>query len=128
RRRARGLGAGARPPGRAAGEPLPAELLTELQLPLRADALVAVHAPRSLEDAEAGRRRLAFDELLVLQLALARRTAEREALVATALPSPGDLAAAYRDALPFTLTAAQEQAIGEIDGDLARTVPMQRLL
>src|SRR5262249_52734279 len=72
--------------------------------------------------------RLAFDELLVLQLALARRTAEREALVATALPTPGDLAAAYRGVLPFTLTDAQEHSIAEIDADLARTVPMQRLL
>jgi ATP-dependent DNA helicase RecG len=53
---------------------------------------------------------------------------EREALVAEALPPSGELAARYRDALPFTLTAAQEQAIAEIDADLARTTPMQRLL
>ncbi len=124
----RNLVASALASARDAGEPLPAGLLTDLRLPLRADALVAVHAPRSLEEAEAGRRRLAFDELLVLQLALVRRTAERETLVATALPAPGDLAASYRDALPFTLTDAQEKAIAEIDADLGRTTPMQRLL
>ena len=63
-------------------------------LPLRADALVALHRPRSPEEAEEGRRRLAFDELLVLQLALARRAAEREALVAEALPAGRRAAAA----------------------------------
>jgi len=124
----RGLVATALESARDYGEPLPAELLTALGLPLRADALVAVHLPRSPAEAEEGRRRLAFDELLLLQLALARRAAEREALVASALPPPAELAAAYREALPFTLTPAQEEAIAEIDADLARTVPMQRLL
>ncbi len=110
------------------GDALPAGLRQREGLPLRADALVAVHHPRSLEEAEAGRRRLAFDELLVLQLALARQAAARETLVAAALVPPGDLVRRYRDVLPFTLTAAQERAIAEIDGDLARTMPMQRLL
>ena len=95
---------------------------------LRADALVRLHRPRSEDEAERARRRLALDELLTLQLALARRAAEREVLVAEALAPPDDLVARYREALPFTLTAAQEHAIGEIDADLARTTPMQRLL
>ena len=112
----------------AAGDPLPARLRGAERLPFRADALVALHRPRTLEEAEVGRRRLAFDELLILQLALRRRTNEREALVAEALPEAGELVARYRDALPFTLTGAQEQAITEIDADLARTTPMQRLL
>ena len=63
-------------------DPLPAALKAERGLPLRGDALVALHRPRSLGEAEEGRQRLAFDELLVLQLALARRAAEREATVA----------------------------------------------
>jgi len=113
---------------RAEGDPLPARLLVEQQLPVRADALTAIHHPRSLEEAEEGRRRLAFDELLTLQLALARRAAEREALVAAALPAPGELVGRYRAVLPFTLTGAQERAIAEIDADLERTTPMQRLL
>ncbi len=110
------------------GDPLPAELRASEGLPLAADALVALHRPRSLEDAEEARRRLAFDELLTLQLALARRTAEREATFAEPLASPGELLDRYRVVLPFTLTAAQERAIGEIDADLARETPMQRLL
>ena len=113
---------------RDGGDALPASLRAARGLPLRADAYGALHRPRSLAEAEAGRRRLAFDELLVLQLALARRAAEREADVAEALPPPGELIVRYRAALPFTLTEHQERAIAEIDADLGRTTPMQRLL
>ena len=113
---------------RDVGEPLPADVRAGDALPLRADAFVRLHRPRGEDDAERARRRLALDELLTLQLALRRRAREREELVAEPLPPPADLAARYRDVLPFTLTAAQEHAIDEIDGDLARPTPMQRLL
>ena len=110
------------------GDDLPAELRARERLPLRADALWAVHRPRSLPEAEVGRMRLAFDELLVLRLALLRTAADREGASAEPLGPPGQLITRYRDSLPFTLTADQERAIAEIDGDLGRTVPMQRLL
>ena len=109
-------------------DPLLAELKERERLPQRADALWALHRPRSLAEAEAGRRRLAFDELLLLQIAIARRRREREGEVAPALGEAGDLLARYREVLPFRFTAHQERAIAEIDRDLARTVPMQRLL
>jgi ATP-dependent DNA helicase RecG len=109
----------------ALSDPLPAELKQHEALPERVDALWALHRPRSLGEAEAGRRRLAFDELLLLQLWLARRRRERESEVA---PAPGDLVARYRDVLPFRLTEHQERAIADLDGDLERSVPMQRLL
>jgi len=109
-------------------DPVPAALKSHRWLPLRADALVALHQPRSLAEAEQGRQRLAFDELLVLQLALVRRAAEREEQVAAALSPPGELIERYRAALPFELTEHQEAAIVELDADLARTTPMQRLL
>ncbi len=109
-------------------DPLPAELREREGLALKRDALAAVHGPRDLREAEAGRQRLAFEELLVLQVGIARRAAERERTLAPALGEPGDLIHRYRKALPFALTPYQEQAIREIDGDLARTVPMQRLL
>jgi ATP-dependent DNA helicase RecG len=78
---------------RAGGDPLPASLRALARLPQRADALSAIHRPDSLEEAELGRRRLAFEELLVLQLALRRRAGEREALLASALEPAGSLAA-----------------------------------
>src|SRR6185436_8868490 len=109
-------------------DPLPAELREREGLALKRDALAAVHRPRDLGEAETGRQRLAFEELLVLQIGIARRAAERERTLAPALAEPGDLIHRYRTALPFALTPYQEQAIREIDGDLARTVPMQRLL
>ncbi len=110
------------------GDPLPAVLKEREHLPLKADALHVLHRPRSLEEAERGRVRLAFDELLVLQLGIARTVRAREATVATGLGEPGELLARYRAALPFELTEHQERAIAEIDADLERTVPMQRLL
>jgi ATP-dependent DNA helicase RecG len=109
-------------------DPLPAQLKQHEALPERVDALWALHRPRSLAEAEAGRRRLAFDELLLLQLWLARRRRERESEVAPALGPPGQLVARYRDVLPFTLTEHQEHAIADLDRDLERSVPMQRLL
>jgi ATP-dependent DNA helicase RecG len=113
---------------RDAGDPLPAGLRAGERLPLRADALVALHRPRALAEAEVGRSRLAFDELLVLRLALARTTRAREQAFAEPLGAPGPLLDAYRAALPFTLTADQERALEEIDADLALPTPMHRLL
>jgi ATP-dependent DNA helicase RecG len=112
----------------ALSDPLPADLKQREALPERVDALWALHRPRSLAEAEVGRRRLAFDELLLLQIWLARRRRERESEVAPALGPPGELVARYRDVLPFRLTEHQERAIADLDRDLERSVPMQRLL
>jgi ATP-dependent DNA helicase RecG len=113
---------------RDVGDDLPAALLASDGLPIRADALAAVHRPRSLAEAELGRTRLAFDELLVLRLALLRTAAARESASAQPLGHPGTLIERYRESLPFTLTADQARALEEIDADLDRAIPMQRLL
>ena len=110
------------------GDDLPAAVLASERLPLRADALTVVHRPRSLPEAEVGRKRLAFDELLILRLALLRDAAARANASAQPLGAPGELTTRYRASLPFVLTADQERAMGEIDADLERDVPMQRLL
>ena len=127
-KRLRALGEAALERARDVVDPLPAELKERASLPLKADALWALHRPASLEEAERGRRRLAFDELLVLQLGMLRRGREREGVTATALDPPGDLVSRYRDVLPFRLTPDQERAIAEIDADLGRPRPMERLL
>jgi ATP-dependent DNA helicase RecG len=113
---------------RSVVDPLPAALKERERLPQRADALWALHRPRSLAEAERGRARLAFDELLVLQVGLAGRRREREAEIAPSLGVPGELVARYRGMLPFRLTDHQERAIADVDADIERTVPMQRLL
>ena len=116
------------PLARCAPDRLPTDVARRLRLPLKCDALYTIHRPRSLEEAETARRRLAFEELLVLQTGLARRRRQRTTAVAQSLPPPGDLIARYRTALPFALTAGQERAIAELDADLGRSVPMERLL
>jgi ATP-dependent DNA helicase RecG len=109
-------------------DPLPAELRERERMPLKRDALAALHEPRSEDEAASARERLAFEELLILQIGIARRAAAREQMLAASLGEPGELIERYRKALPFTLTPYQEQAIRELDDDLRRTVPMQRLL
>jgi ATP-dependent DNA helicase RecG len=126
--RLRTLVENALPSARDFGDSLPASLRTRERLPLRFDALVALHRPRDGGEAERARRRLALDELLLLQVGLARIREGTEEATAPALGKPGELAARYRQALPFELTRDQEQAIGEIDADLAAAKPMQRLL
>ena len=107
--------AGARARPRPRRRPAGGGLLVSERLPLRADALAAVHRPRSLPEAEVGRTRLAFDELLVLRLALLRTAATRARASAQRLGPPGELMARYRESLPFTLTPDQERAMAEID-------------
>jgi ATP-dependent DNA helicase RecG len=111
-------------------EPLPARLRAGERLPDRAAALTAVHFPDADGDAPHGRRRLAFDELLLLQLALLRRRALRQtAAAAPVLDGPLELTDRWlRDALPFEPTADQGRAIEQVFGDLALDRPMQRLL
>jgi ATP-dependent DNA helicase RecG len=95
-------------------------------LPLRRDALAALHFPADERQGELARRRLALDELVALQLVVARL--RRTDAVAPSLAQPGGLIVRYREVLPFALTEHQERAITEIDLDLAQTTPMQRLL
>ncbi len=99
-------------------------------LPDRASALAAMHFPRDGRDPELGRRRLAYEELLLMQLLFLRRRAQRRARAgAIALAAPPSLSARWREqALPFALTGDQERAIAQIDEDLAEPRPMQRLL
>mgnify|MGYP000026378840 CR=1 FL=1 len=114
---------------RDAIEPLPAELRARRGLPAAADALATIHFPDSTESAELARMRLALEELLLHQVALAaRRRGRDEGRRGLALDPPGEASAAWVRALPFEPTAGQRAAMAEIDQDIARTTPMQRLL
>jgi ATP-dependent DNA helicase RecG len=112
-----------------APDALPATVRTRRAMPLRRDALVAAHRPQTVEDAHAANQRLAFEELFLLQAGLIshRRELERTT-IARALGRPGRLVEELRASLQFQPTGAQDRAIAEIDGDLDRSVPMQRLL
>ena len=110
-------------------EPLPARLRAVERLPDRGAAVAAMHLG-SDDGHETARRRLAFEELMLVQLALLRRRRlRRGARVAPALSEPPSLSGRWlSELLPFAPTADQRRAFAEIDGDLVRTTPMQRLL
>jgi ATP-dependent DNA helicase RecG len=111
-------------------EPLPARLRSTERLPVRAGALSAAHFPIGESDQEAGRRRLAFDELLLVQLALMRRRRLRRAsATAPVLDGDRELTARWLESLlPFPLTGDQRAALTALDADMAQERPMQRLL
>jgi ATP-dependent DNA helicase RecG len=99
-------------------------------MPDRAGALAAMHFPRLAGDLETGRRRLAFEELLLTQLAFLRRRAARMARTgAPVLAEPGALGEHWLETgLPFDLTGDQRRAAEAIARDLRQQAPMQRLL
>ncbi|MGH9074834.1 MAG: ATP-dependent DNA helicase RecG, partial [Acidimicrobiales bacterium] len=115
-------------------DPVPERHLDELDLVGRTEAMRQIHAPETVAAKDAARRRLAFDELLRLQLELVgrKRAVERQARGIRHLVEVGTEGSAllglFLQNLPFTLTGAQDGAIREILGDLASPLPMHRLL
>jgi ATP-dependent DNA helicase RecG len=110
-------------------DPVPAPALSGHDFAGRAWSFWQVHQPESVAAKNAARRRLGFDELLRLQLVLVmrKRSVERECK-GIAHDVGSDLVTRFREALPFPLTGAQQRAITEIEADLAKPVPMHRLL
>ncbi|MEP0842864.1 MAG: ATP-dependent DNA helicase RecG, partial [Phycisphaerae bacterium] len=113
----------------AVGETLPERIRAARSLMGRAQALKTIHQPESLSDAKLARRRLAYEELFGMQLAISlqRRWSKLRAR-APALPSSPEIDARIRRRFPFALTAAQNRVIAEIVADLGRDRPMTRLL
>jgi ATP-dependent DNA helicase RecG len=114
---------------RGIADPVPPEVLSRLGMIGRQEALWSIHAPDSMRDKERARRRLAFDELLRVQLVLVLRKRELERSArGIAHDVGGELVRRFHDALPYPLTGAQATAIAEIEADLASPHPMHRLL
>ena len=115
-------------------DPLPGEWRASLGLIDRTTAFSQIHGPKSFDELGRARRRLAFDELLRLQLEVVMRrvAAERDARGIRHVVEPADgsagLVEAFVAQLPFSLTDAQRRAIEQIQGDLAGPLPMHRLL
>ena len=88
-----------------------------------------VHFPEQMEEVDAARQRIAFQELLSIQLAvLARKRAAQLRADAPPIPMPGDFLDTFIGALPFELTVAQQRVLTEIRNDMFRREPMARLL
>jgi ATP-dependent DNA helicase RecG len=110
-------------------DPHPRALRDALGLAELSSALAAVHRPQTPADAEAGRRRLAFDELFDQQLVQARaRALAKRARAGIRFTLQKDLTTRFKAHLPFELTADQRRAIREITDDMTAPLRMHRLL
>jgi ATP-dependent DNA helicase RecG len=109
-------------------ETLPEALRRRRGLPGLSDAVRGAHFPRDEPERQTAMRRLAYEDFLLLQLGLAilrSRTTREQGI---AMRPPGTLVARLREALPWSLTAAQQRVWGEIRHDMAAPYPMHRLL
>ncbi len=114
---------------RGISDPLPAPVRQRNRLVDRRGAFFSIHTPESMAEKEQARRRLAFDELLRVQLVLVlrKRRLERDA-AGFRHEVGGELVRRFHAGLPFALTGAQRRTIAEIEADLAGPHPMHRLL
>ena len=111
------------------GDPLPAPLRQRLQLLPLGEALQQIHTPDNQTRLSAARRRLVFDEFLLLQLGLLQRRHALTSRPAPPLMAPeGALLQAFLELLPFPLTGAQRRVLAEIRAELQRDRPMARLV
>ncbi|MEW6199185.1 MAG: DEAD/DEAH box helicase, partial [Planctomycetota bacterium] len=110
-------------------EVLPPALLAKHEFPPREQAVRSMHCPAGKADLDRARRRLAYEELLLMELAMALRRRKRLALQSgRKLPWTAEIDQRIRARFPFTLTAAQDKTIREIVADLRSGRPMTRLL
>ncbi|MGN0622000.1 MAG: ATP-dependent DNA helicase RecG [Porcipelethomonas sp.] len=106
---------------------MPPYLLIENGLMSLPRALRSVHFPGSLEEAEEARRRLAFDEMLVLQLGMSLLKKKSRKSTSCVMSSDTDISDFF-EKLPFEMTDAQKKAVEEITSDFSTGFPMNRLL
>ncbi|MBI3973384.1 MAG: ATP-dependent DNA helicase RecG [Chloroflexi bacterium] len=110
-------------------DPLPAAVRAAEGLPPLGQALAQAHFPDDDGARRAAFRRLAFDELLLIQLGMLRRRREwQESQPGISMEVEPDVLNGFAELLPFALTGAQRRVIDEILADMARAVPMSRLL
>jgi ATP-dependent DNA helicase RecG len=107
---------------------LPPYIRQRTNLPNIETALRNIHFPDTLTNLERARRRLAFDEFLLVQLGVLRQRQRWQAVPAKPLPASDEAIAQLVGTLPFGLTAAQQRAISDISGDMGKPVAMSRLL
>ena len=107
-------------------DPLPSEMLKKYRLLSKADAVRAIHCPATEEEAFAARRRLIYEELLVLQLGIGRM--KNHGAASTGAPMKKADASPFWESLPFSPTGAQQRAVEGILTDMSGETSMNRLL
>ena len=111
-----------------AEDPVPAALLKKYNLPTLRTALVWAHTPKDLKDAEAARKRFAFEEVFMIQLELGRDRLLAAKEKSFIIDTPRQDIASFISHFPFEATVAQKRAIEAILGDMRLGRPMSRLL
>jgi ATP-dependent DNA helicase RecG len=109
-------------------DPLPPDVRDRAGVLPLAEAVRAAHRPRDLAEADGGRERLLFDEILAIELAMRRRAGERACQTAPPKLAAGGGARAFVERLPFALSESQRTAVEDVVRDLAGERPMHRML
>jgi ATP-dependent DNA helicase RecG len=109
-------------------DPIPKEILKKYNLPTLQSALVWAHMPQNLKDAEAARKRFAFEEVFMIQLERGRERAAQRGEKSFSINVPRQDIDAFMREFPFEATNAQKRAIDAILKDLYSGRPMSRLL
>tara|TARA_B100000508_G_scaffold139096_1_gene136426 strand:+ start:1289 stop:3466 length:2178 start_codon:yes stop_codon:yes gene_type:complete len=109
-------------------DPIPASILKKYKLPILKTALVWVHSPKKASDAEAARKRFAFEEVFYIQVQKAIERAAVSAASTYTFNTSQDHLKEFTDRFPFKLTAAQDKAIKNILKDFSGSHAMSRLL
>ncbi|MFP4553565.1 MAG: ATP-dependent DNA helicase RecG [Actinomycetota bacterium] len=108
---------------------LPTELKAANGLMERDQAFQSIHFPERMEEVAPARKRLVYDELFRLELALAmQKRHQMESSIGISHEPNGELADRFLDGLPYDLTGAQRRVLDEIEVDLRASHPMHRML
>ncbi len=109
-------------------DPIPASILKTYHLPSLQSALVWIHAPKDAKDAEVARKRFAFEEVFLIQIARSRDREKNREKKSYAIDAEEARVSEFMKSFPFSATAGQKKAIGEILSDFLEPYPMGRLL
>ncbi len=112
-------------------EPLPKDILKRLDLPTKKEAFIHIHNPENSKTLAKAKRRIVFEEFLLLQLSLLLRRELHKKCNSPQLSieqSSNSLVSKFLSILPFSLTDAQKRVLKEIESDIVKAEPMSRLL
>ncbi len=109
-------------------DPIPAEILAKYNLPKLSTAFIWIHAPKDEKNAQAARKRFAFEEIFAIQLTRQRAREKYRENPSFAIPNGKEALGDFSTRLPFPLTGAQKSAVEAILSDMNGARPMGRLL
>src|SRR3989339_706647 len=109
-------------------DPIPEEILKKYHLPSQSFFLIFIQKPQKIKDAEAARKRLAFEEIFFIQLERLKQRKEREKHHSLKINFDQEELEKFLSSFPFKLTGAQKNAVSAVAEDMRKNSPMSRLL